>query len=112
MIWVGILVGSAMRSVEAVNGLMFTTMFPITFLANTFAPTDRMPHGLRVVAEWNPISSLVQAVRQLWGNDIPVPADAQLPMHHPIVTTLIWTVGLTLVIAPLAIRAFNKRTQG
>jgi ABC transporter DrrB family efflux protein len=112
MIWVGILVGSAMRSVEAVNGLMFTTMFPITFLANTFAPTDRMPHGLRVVAEWNPISSLVQAVRQLWGNDIPVPADAQLPMHHPVVTTLIWTIGLTLVIAPLAIRAFNKRTQG
>ena len=112
MIWVGILVGSAMRSVEAVNGLMFTTMFPITFLANTFAPTDKMPHGLRVVAEWNPISSLVQAVRQLWGNDIPVPADAQLPMHHPVITTLIWTIGLTLVIAPLAIRAFNKRTQG
>ncbi len=111
MIWIGILVGSSMRSVEAVNGLMFTTMFPITFLANTFAPTDRMPHGLRVVAEWNPISSLVQAVRQLWGNDLPVPADAQLPLHHPVVTTLIWTIGLTLVIAPLAIRAFNRRTQ-
>ncbi len=111
MIWIGILVGSAMRSVEAVNGLMFTTMFPITFLANTFAPTDNMPHGLRVVAEWNPISSLVQAVRQLWGNDLPVPADAQLPLHHPIITTLIWTIGLTLVIAPLAIRAFNHRTQ-
>ena len=111
MIWIGILVGSAMRSVEAVNGLMFTTMFPITFLANTFAPTDRMPHGLRVVAEWNPISSLVQAVRQLWGNDLPVAADAQLPLHHPVVTTLIWTIGLTLVVAPLAIRAFNRRTQ-
>lgn len=112
MIWIGILVGSAMRSVEAVNGLMFTTMFPITFLANTFAPTDRMPHVLRVIAEWNPISSLVQAVRQLWGNDLPVPADAQLPLHHPIITTLIWTVGLTMVVAPLAIRAFAKRTEG
>jgi ABC transporter DrrB family efflux protein len=112
MIWIGILVGSAMRSVEAVNGLMFTTMFPITFLANTFAPTDNMPHALRVIAEWNPISSLVQAVRQLWGNDLPVPADAQLPLHHPVITTLIWTIGLTLVMAPLAIRAFQKRTQG
>jgi ABC transporter DrrB family efflux protein len=112
MIWIGILVGSAMRSVEAVNGLMFTTMFPITFLANTFAPTDRMPHVLRVIAEWNPISSLVQAVRQLWGNDLPVPVDAQLPLHHPIITTLIWTVGLTLLVAPLAIRAFAKRTEG
>jgi ABC transporter DrrB family efflux protein len=111
MIWVGILVGSAMRSVESVNGLMFTTMFPITFLANTFAPTGNMPHWLRVIAEWNPISSLVQAVRQLWGNDLPVPADAQLPLHHPVLTTLIWTVGLTIVLAPLAIRAFQRRVH-
>jgi ABC transporter DrrB family efflux protein len=111
MIWVGILVGSAMRSVEAVNGLMFTTMFPITFLAKTFAPTDAMPHWLRVIAEWNPISSLVQAVRQLWGNDVAVSADAQLPLHHPILTTLIWTIGITVVMAPLALRAFNRRTQ-
>ena len=64
MIWVGILVGSAMRSVEAVNGLMFATMFPITFLADTFAPTEAMPGVLRTVAEWNPLSSLVQAVRE------------------------------------------------
>ena len=111
MIWVGILVGSAMRSVEAVNGVMFTTMFPITFLANTFAPTGNMPHWLRVVAEWNPISSLAQAVRQLWGNDLPVPADAQLPLHHPVITTLLWTVGITVVVAPLAIRAFQRRVQ-
>ena len=111
MIWVGILVGSAMRSVESVNGLMFTTMFPITFLANTFAPTGNMPHWLRVIAEWNPISSLVQAVRQLWGNDQSVPSDAQLPLHHPILTTLIWTIGLTLMIAPLAIRAFQRRVH-
>src|SRR6478609_8504916 len=62
MIWVGILVGSAMRSVEAVNGVMFTTMFPLTFLSNTFAPTEAMtPAWLRTIAEWNPISALVQA---------------------------------------------------
>lgn len=111
MIWVGILVGSAMRSVESVNGLMFTTMFPITFLANTFAPSERMPHWLRVIAEWNPISALVQAVRQLWGNAGPAAADAQPPLHHPVLTTVIWTVGLTLVMAPLAIRAFNRRVR-
>ena len=111
MIWVGIVVGSAMRSVEAVNGLMFTTMFPITFLANTFAPTERMVPWLRTIAEWNPISSLVQAVRQLWGNTPPVPADAALPLQHPVLTTVIWTLGITAVMAPLAVRAFNRRTQ-
>ena len=57
-----------MRSVEAVNGVMFTVLFPITFLANTFAPTEPMPQWLRVIAEWNPVSSLAQAMRELWGN--------------------------------------------
>lgn len=111
MIWVGILVGSAMRSVEAVNGLMFTMMFPITFLANTFAPTERMTPWLRTIAEWNPISSLVQGVRELWGNVGPAPADAALPLQHPILTTVIWCVAITAVMAPLAIRTFNRRTQ-
>jgi len=110
MIWIGILAGSKMRSVEAVNGVMFATMFPITFLANTFAPTDNMPPWLRVVAEWNPISSLTQAVRELWGNDYPLRADAALPLQHPILATLIWIVVITAIVAPLAIRTFNKRT--
>jgi ABC transporter DrrB family efflux protein len=110
MIWVGIWVGSAMRSVEAVNGLMFTTMFPITFLANTFAPTEPMPDWLQTVAEWNPISALVQGVRELWGNTPPAGADASLPLQYPVLTTIIWTVAITAVVAPLALRAFQRRT--
>ncbi len=111
MIWVGILVGSTMRSVEAVNGVMFTTMFPLTFLSNAFAPAERMPSFLRTVAEWNPISSLVQAVRELWGNASPVSADAALPLQHPVLATLIWTLALTALLAPLALRAFKNRTS-
>lgn len=111
MIWIGILVGSTMRSVEAVNGVMFTTMFPITFLANTFAPSENMPGWLRPIAEWNPISSLVQAVRELWGNTPPPPADAAFPLQHPVLMTIVWTLGLTALIAPLALRSFQRRTR-
>ena len=112
MIWLGIVVGSAMRSVEAVQGVMFTTMFPLTFLSNAFAPTERMPTFLRVIAEWNPISSLVQAVRELWGNALgPAPADAALPLQHPIASTVIWCLLLTAVLAPLSVRAFRRRTE-
>ena len=110
MIWVGILVGSSMRSPEAVNGLMFTTIFPITFLANTFAPTVGMAGWLRTIAEWNPISSLVQAMRELWGNGPPALPDAALPLHYPVLTTVIWSVAITAVVAPLAVRAFIRRT--
>ena len=112
MIWLGILVGSAMRSVEAVQGVMFTTIFPVTFLSNAFAPTDNMGTVLRALAEWNPISALVQGVRELWGNTGPAPADAALPLQHPVLATIIWTVGLTAILAPLSIRAFRRRTQG
>ena len=111
MIWFGILIGSIMRSVEAVNGVMFTVLFPITFLANTFAPTEPMPHWLRVAAEWNPVSSLAQAMRELWGNGPAAPPDAQLPLHHPVLATILWSLAMTAVIAPFALRAYARRTS-
>lgn len=111
MIWVGILAGSALKSVEAVQGVMFTTIFPITFLSNAFARPEGMPDWLRFLAEWNPISALVQALRELWGNDgLPLPADAALPLQHPVIATILWSVGLSAILAPLAIRAFVRRT--
>ena len=111
MIWVGILVGSSLRSVEAVQGVMFTAIFPLTFLANTFAPTENMPTVLRTIAEWNPISALVQAVRVLWHNGPPAPTDAAWPLQNPVLATLIWTVLITAVMAPLSLRAFKRRTD-
>jgi ABC transporter DrrB family efflux protein len=110
MIWFGILIGSLLRSVEAVNGVMFTVLFPITFLANTFVPTEPLPHWLRVIAEWNPVSSLAQAMRELWGNGPPAPPEAQLPLHHPVLATILWSLAITAVIAPFALRAYARRT--
>jgi ABC transporter DrrB family efflux protein len=110
MIWFGILIGSLMRSVEAVNGVMFTVLFPVTFLANTFVPTAPMPRWLRVIAEWNPVSSLAQAMRELWGNGPPAPPEAQLPLHYPVLATILWSLAITAVIAPFALRAYARRT--
>ena len=111
MIWLGIWVGSAMRSVEAVNGVMFTTMFPLTFVADTFAPTESMPPWLATLAEWNPISAVVQATRQLWGNGPAAGPDAAWPMQHPVTATVIWSIVLTAFFAPMAMRAFRRRSR-
>lgn len=111
MIWFGIWVGSLMRSVEAVQGFMFTVMFPLTFVADTFAPTEDMPSWLRVIAEWNPVSALTEACRQLWGNGEAAPPDAQFPMQHPVVASIVWSVVFTLVFAPLAMAAFRRRSR-
>lgn len=110
MIWFGVLIGSIMRSPEAVNGVMFTLLFPITFLSNAFVPTDPMPSWLRTIAEWNPISSLVQSMRELWGNGPAAPADAPWPLQNPELSTVLWSIGLTLLFAPFALRAYHKRT--
>ena len=111
MIWVGIWVGSLMHSVEAVNGFMFTVMFPLTFVANTFAPTDNMPSVLRHLAEWNPVSALTQATRELWGNGDPAPATAAWPLQHSALVTVVWALLITAVFAPLALSAFQRRAR-
>ncbi|WP_347352714.1 ABC transporter permease [Intrasporangium sp.] len=110
MIWIGIVSGSVLKTPEAVQGVMFTVIFPVTFLANTFAPPQHMIPVLRVMAEWNPISSLVQALRTLWGNSPPAGPEAAWPLHHPVLMTVVWSVGITLLLAPLAVRAFIRRT--
>jgi len=111
MIWFGIWVGSLLQSVEAVQGFMFTVMFPLTFVANTFAPTGDMPSWLRVIAEWNPVSSLTQACRNLWGNGDPALADAAFPLQHPVVASVLWSVIITVIFAPLAMAAFRRRSR-
>src|ERR1700686_4437649 len=79
-------------------------------LANPFARTEPMSHWLRVIAEWNPVSSLAQAMRELWGNGPPAPPSAQLSLHHPVLATVIWSLLLTAVFAPVALRAYPRRT--
>ena len=68
MIWLGTLIGVIARSPDAVQGFAFMTVFPLTFLSNAFVPIAGLPDGLRQIAEWNPISAVVAAVRTLFGN--------------------------------------------
>ena len=110
MIWFGILVGSWLRTVEAVNGFLFSTLFPLSFLSNAFVPTEPMPAVLETIAEWNPMSALVQALRVSWGNGPEMP-DAALPLQHPVLATVIWSLALTAIFAPFALRAYTRRTS-
>jgi ABC transporter DrrB family efflux protein len=111
MIWVGILVGSTFQTVEGVQGFMFTLVFPLTFLSNAFVPTAGMPDVLRTIAEWNPVSCLTQAARELWGNGPDAGPGAAFPLHHPELFTLGWAILITAVMAPLSMRAFWRRSR-
>ena len=68
MIWVGVLLGSLVRTPEGVQGIAFGVLFPLTFMASTFVPTETMPGVLQTIAEWNPVTTLADAVRVQFGN--------------------------------------------
>lgn len=109
MIWVGVLLGSVVGSPEGVQGVAFTVLFPITFIASTFVPTDTLPSVLKTIAEWNPTSTLANALRHQFGNPGGVvPSDGSWPVTHPVAYTLIWAVGIVAVCAPLAVRAYQR----
>lgn len=110
MLWIGTLVGIVVRSADAVSGIIFVTVFPLTFLANTFVPAGGLSAGLRQVAEWNPISSIVAAVRELFGNPTALPDGAALPLQHPVASALIWCGVLLALFVPLTLWRFRIRT--
>jgi len=99
MAWVGLLVPSA----EVVQQASFIVIFPLTFIANTFVPTSGFPGVLRVMANWNPVSAVTQAARDLFGNTSPLlPKGSEWSLQHPVAYTLIWVVILLSVFVPLA----------
>jgi ABC transporter DrrB family efflux protein len=107
--WVMAVVGLAVRTPEVVNNASFMIIFPITFIANTFVPSNTLPGPLETFANWNPISSVTQAARELFGNTSPAlpPSDAW-PMQNPVAYSLIWIVLILAVFIPLSVRKYRS----
>lgn len=109
MIWIGVLLGSLVRTPEGVSGIAFVALFPLTFVASTFVPLDGMPAALRTVAAWNPASTLSNALRVLFGNpNSPVGPGDPWPIRHPIAYTWLFITLIVVVCAPLAVRAYRR----
>jgi len=110
MIWVGIWMGAMVGTPEGVTGIGFATIFPLTFVASTFVPLQGMPGVVRTIAEWNPVTTLSDALRELFGNPSVDPAaNAPWSIQNPVLYTWIWVVGIVLVFAPLAVRAYTRK---
>lgn len=106
MAWVGMLVPSP----EVLNNAAYMIIFPLTFIANTFVPLETLPGPLRMFAQWNPVSTVTQASRELFGNIPPgsPPVPDAWSMQHPVAYTLIWAVIVVVVFAPLATARYRR----
>jgi ABC-2 type transport system permease protein len=101
--WIMAYIGLIVPTPEVVQNASFIILFPATFIANTFVPTNDFPSVLRTIADWNPVSTLTQATRELFGNTSPALAPSDTwSMQHPVIYTLIWVAGILAVFIPLA----------
>lgn len=107
--WVMALVGVLVPSVEVINNASFIVIMPLTFVSNAFVPLESFPSVLRTVVEWNPVSTLTQACRELFGNANPAAqvSDAW-SMQNPALYTLLCVVVMLLVFAPLATARYRR----
>jgi ABC-2 type transport system permease protein len=102
--WAGIYLGLLTRNEEAAGQLGGAT-FLLPLLSSAYIPTSGLPGWLRTVAEWNPISAVATALRDLLGNT-PVPDGAAWPVAHPVAGSLLWCAALLGVFVPLAVRQY------
>ena len=104
MAWVGMKVGS----VEMFQNASFMVIFPLTFIANTFVNVEELPGPLQTFAEWNPVSAVAQAARELFGNTGTLPEPDAWPLQNPVLYTFIWVGIILAVFIPLSVRQYNK----
>jgi ABC-2 type transport system permease protein len=112
MIWLGTWIGLLVRSSDAVMGVMFTLVFPLTFMSNAFVPIQSMPSWLQYVASWNPVSVLVAAVRELFGNPQAPLIKHVWTLEHPVLMAVIYTAIVLAVAVPMTLRRYRIRTTG
>jgi len=105
MAWIGLIV----PSVDVINNASFIVIMPLTFVSNAFVPLESFPGFLRPFVEWNPVSAVTQAVRELFGN---LPDGHRAPdvwsMQHPVVYTLGWVVLIMVIFVPLSVQAYQR----
>ena len=108
--WVMSLLGMLVRSPEVINNAAFMVLFPLTFISNAFVQTQNLPGPLEAFANWNPVSALVQAARELFGNVGDAPVPDVFPMQHSVAMVVVGSALLLVVFVPLAVARYSRTT--
>ncbi|SFF83465.1 ABC-2 type transport system permease protein [Actinacidiphila alni] len=102
-------IGLLSKGVETAQALGLLFLFPVVFMSNALVPTQRMTPWLRDLTDWNPISAVTAAARELLGNPNPSASIDAWPMQHPVYATLAWSAALLLILAPAATVLYRRR---
>jgi ABC-2 type transport system permease protein len=97
--WLAAIMGLLARTVEAVQWMGFFFVFPLTFASSAFVPTEGMPWALKIFAENQPVTHVIEAMRSLM---------VGTPMGDHALWAVVWCVGTVLVAVPIAAYLFRK----
>lgn len=101
LMWIFILLGLTMKTAQAVQGMAMLVLMPLQFGSSIFAPPSTMPGWLQSFTDYNPLSNLADAARALINGT---------PVGDSVWMTLAWSVAITAVTMPLAVRKFRQKT--
>jgi ABC-2 type transport system permease protein len=108
--WTCACLGMVSESPESAQSTGLVIFFPLAIVSNALVPTQHMPLVLQTIANWNPVSAVTAAARELWGNPNPSATIHAWPMQHPVLASLLWSVAILAIFAPLATRLYRRRT--
>jgi ABC-2 type transport system permease protein len=96
--WLAVVPGLTAKSVEGASAFSYPLIF-LPFISSAFVPTATMPEVVRVFAENQPVTSIVDTLRSLLSSE---------PVGNDIWVALAWCVGLAVVAYLFAMRAYKR----
>jgi ABC-2 type transport system permease protein len=97
--WIAVIPGLTAKSVDGAGAFAYPLVF-LPFISSAFVPTDTMPGPVRAFAEHQPVTSIVNTIRDLF---------TQQPVGTDIWTALAWCVGILIVAYIFANIAYRRR---
>jgi ABC-2 type transport system permease protein len=97
--WIAAIAGLSAKTIDGASAFSFPLLF-LPFVSSAFVPTGTMPPAVRVFAENQPVTSIVDAIRALLSNQ---------PVGNDIWIAIAWCVGIIVVAYLFAMRAYRRR---
>jgi ABC-2 type transport system permease protein len=98
--WIAVIAGLSAKSVDGAGAFAYPLIF-LPFISSAFVPTESMPTAVRVFAENQPVTAIVEAIRALLSSQ---------PVGNEIWVALAWCLGILIVAYVFAMRVYQRKT--
>ena len=108
--WIGATIALTARSVEVAQSLGLLWLFPVCFISGAFVSADMLPGPLRAFAEWNPVTAVATAIRELFGNGAPegFAVAGGWPADHAVLYAFLCSIAIIAIFAPIAVGQYRR----